>query len=188
MKKAFIIFLVFAVIVGNLFPVSGSGTLKTQYTLLLKILTYDKKFLIKATDKVIIGIVFQNSYRLSVDAKETLVDIIDESGLKVENRIVNYILMDLSGSGRLEYFVKNNSPDVLFVLPVRGINIGTITAVSQKYKIMTFTGVSAFMDDGISVCVNMDGEKPVIIINRNSARSESVDFSSQLLKVARIIE
>jgi YfiR/HmsC-like len=188
LKKVLIVFLVLVVIVGILFPMSGSGSLQTQYTLLLKILTYNKNFLNKATDKVIIGIVFQSSYRPSIDTKETLIDVIDESGLKVENRIVNYILMDLSGSGGFEYFVKNNSPDVLFVLPMRGVNIGSITSVSEKYKIMTFTIVPAYMNDGISTCVNMDGEKPVIIINRNSARNEGVDFSSQLLKVARIIE
>jgi YfiR/HmsC-like len=174
--------------VGILFPISGSESLKIQYTLLLKIMTYNKNFLGKATDKVIIGIVFQSGYRISTDAKETLVDVIDGSGLKVENRIVNYILIDLSGSAGMEYFVKNSSPDVLFVLPMRGINISNITDVSERYKIMTFTVVPAFMDDGISACVNMDGEKPVIMINRNSARSEGVDFSSQLLKVARIIE
>jgi len=44
------------------------------------------------------------------------------------------------------------------------------------------------MNVGISACINVDGEKPVIIINRNSARNEGVDFSSQLLKVSRVIE
>jgi hypothetical protein len=188
LKKVFIISLVLAVIVGILFPMSGSESLKTQYTLLLKILTYDKNFLGKRTDKVIIGIVYQSSYRLSADEKETLIDLIDESGLKVEKRTVNYILMDLSESGALGYFFKNNSPDVLYVLPIRGVNINTITSYSEKYKIMTFTGVSDYINEGISTCVNMDGEKPVIIINRNSAHREGVDFSSQLLKVARIIE
>ena len=187
-KKAFIIILVFVVSFTFLFPRSGSGSLKIQYTLLLKILTYDKNFLNKATDKVIIGIVFQSGYRVSVDAKETLVDAIDESGLKVENRIVSYILMDMSGSGSMEYFVNNSYPDVLFVLPMRGINMSYITSLSKRYKIMTFTSVPAYMNDGISTCVNMDGEKPVIMINRNSARSEGLDFSSQLLKVARIIQ
>jgi len=167
---------------------SSSGSLKTQYTLLLKILTYDKKFLNKVSDKVIIGVVFQSGYRLSSDAKESLIEIIDGSDLKVEKRMVNYLLIDLSKSGGLENSVRNNPPDVLFVLPMRGINIGSITSVSQKYYIMTFTSVPAYMNDGISTCVNMDGEKPVIIINRNSARKEGVDFSSQLLKVARIIE
>jgi len=167
---------------------SGSGALKTQYTLLLKMITYNKNFLNKVTDKVTIGIVFQNRYRLSADAKENLVNVIDDLGLKVENRVVEYILMDLSESSRLEYFVNNLSLDVLFVLPLRGTDINSIIAFSKKYKIMTFTSVPAYMNDGISTCVDMDGQNPVIIINRNSARSEGVEFSSQLLKVARIIE
>lgn len=187
-KKAFIIILVFVVSFTFLFPMSGSETLKIQYTLLLKMLTYNKNFLNKRTDKVVIGIVFQDIYRVSSYAKETLIDVIDESGLKVENRTVNYVLINLSESGGLEYSVKNNSPDVLFVLPMRGINMSYITSLSTRYKIMTFTSVPAYMNDGISTCVNMDGEKPVIMINRNSARSEGLDFSSQLLKVARIIE
>ena len=188
MKKVFLILFIFAVIDGILFPMSGSTALKTQYVLLLKMLTYNKSFLNKSTGKVIIGIVFQNSYRFSADEKDALVNVIDESDLKVENRSVDYILMDVSESTHLEYYGKSSSIDVLFVLPMRGINIGTITAFSQKYKIMTFTSSPDYMNVGISACVNMDGEKPVIIINRNSTRSEGVDFSSQLLRVARIIE
>ena len=170
------------------FPLSGSETLKTQYLLLLKILTYDKKFLSRSSDNVAIGIAYQRSYRLSSDTKESLVEIIDESGLSVEKRKINYILVDMSESGALENFFRNNSPDVLFVLPLRSTGINNITALSQKHKVMTFTNVPAYMDEGISTCVNMDGEKPSIMINRNSARSEGVDFSSQLLKVARIVE
>lgn len=174
--------------VGIIFPLTGSESLKTQFTLLLKILTYDKRFLGKVSDKVLIGIVYQNNYRLSADEKETLVDNIEESGLKVENRIVYYRSVDLSSPDVLENFVKNNSPDVLFILPVKGISINSITACSEKYKIMTFTGEPSYMNQGISTGVNMEREHPVIVINRNSARNEGVDFSSQLLKVARIIQ
>jgi hypothetical protein len=188
LKKAIIILLVLAVIDGNLFPMSGSAALKTQYILLLKMLTYNKSFLNKSTDKVIIGIVFQNSYRSSADAKDNLINVIDESDLKVENRTVDYILIDLSESGQLENFVINTSVDVLFILPMKGVNLSSITAFSAKYKILTFTSVPAYMNVGISACINVDGEKPVIIINRNSARNEGVDFSSQLLKVSRVIE
>ena len=188
MKKLFIIFLVFTAFVEISFPISGSESLKTQYLLLLKILTYDKKFLNKVSDKVTIGIVFQSNYKTSDVSKDVLISAFEESELKVENRRVNYILMDLSLKGELEYYGKNSTPDVLFVLPLKDINFSSIIAYSWKYKIMTFTSVPAYMNEGISTCVNMNGERPVILINRLSARNEGVDFSSQLLKVARIIE
>lgn len=188
MKKTLTIFLFLIVFVENSFSMSGSESLKTQYILLLKILTYNKKFLSRSSDNVVIGIAYQSGYRLSSDTKESLVDIIDESALRVEKRKVNYILIDMSEAGAMENFVRNNTPDVIFILPLRGFNISSITSYSRKYKIMTFTDVPAYMDEGVSTCVNMDGEKPGIMINRISARSEGVDFSSQLLKVARMVE
>jgi hypothetical protein len=188
LKQTLTVILILTVFVDISFPLTGSESLKTQYLLLLKILTYDKKFLSKKSDKVIIGIVFQSNYRTSDASKDALIAAIGESMLKVEKRKVNFILMDLSFTGELEYYGKNSAPDVLFILPIRDINFSSILAYSWKFKILTFTSVPAYMDEGISTCVNMNGERPVILINRISARNEGVDFSSQLLKVARIVE
>jgi hypothetical protein len=50
------------------------------------------------------------------------------------------------------------------------------------------TGVPDYIYNGISVGIDIKGEKPEILINLKSSKLEGADFSSQLLKISTIIE
>jgi hypothetical protein len=52
---------------------------------------------------------------------------------------------------------------------------------------MTFSGVPEYVEEGISVGIDVKNNKPLIVINIKSAKLEGIDFNSQLLKIAKIL-
>jgi hypothetical protein len=77
---------------------------------------------------------------------------------------------------------------LIYVAPLRAYDVTKISNLSKKLKILTLTGVNEYIDFGLSITIGVKGDKPQIIINLPSAKAEGADFSSQLLKLATVIE
>ena len=71
---------------------------------------------------------------------------------------------------------------------LRAFDLAAITDWARKSRIVTLTGIPAFVDRGVSVGIDLQGGKPRILINLQAARAEGADFDSGLLKLARIVE
>ena len=82
----------------------------------------------------------------------------------------------------------HDAVDALYITPVRAIAMEAITAVSQKRRELTLTGVPEFVDDGLAVGIDLHGQKPRILINLKAARAEGADFEARLLKLAKIVD
>ena len=161
-------------------------SLEVQYPLLLKIITFDRNHDSRLANNLMIGIVYQGNYRTSKLSKEELTDIIEKKDLNVEGKKVSYTALDVSVITDLTKQIKSNDIDVLFILPLR-MRIDGIISESRKNRVMTFSGVPKYIEDGASVGIDIKGDKPLIVINLNSAKAEGVDFNSQLLKLAKIL-
>lgn len=72
--------------------------------------------------------------------------------------------------------------------PLRAVNMATITARTRKSSVITLTGVPSFVDEGLAVGIDLQGEKPRLLVNRKAAGAEGAKFSSRLLKLARIVD
>lgn len=53
---------------------------------------------------------------------------------------------------------------------------------------MTFTGVPKYVEQGIAVGIGIQDRKPKIHINLSASKAEGAEFSSQLLKLAEIVD
>ncbi|MCK4591646.1 MAG: YfiR family protein, partial [Candidatus Latescibacteria bacterium] len=84
--------------------------------------------------------------------------------------------------------VSRNNIDILYVAPLRALGVKTITGVSRAKRILTLTGVPDYVESGLAVGIGIKGEKPRVIINSPAAKAEGADFSSQLLKLAKVIK
>lgn len=76
---------------------------------------------------------------------------------------------------------------VVYVTPLRSVDVAEIARISRSRGLRTVTGVPEYVEEGIAVGIGERKARPLIIINLRGARAEGSDFSSQLLNLARIV-
>lgn len=159
-----------------------------QYPLLLKILTFDRNYR-KKVDKVLrIGILYQEESQRSVQVKNELIGIIRNSSLlSVDHIPVEYHALN-SDADDLSSLLHSTKINVLYVTPMRMVKINDISEYCRNHGILSFSGVTEYVEKGLSLGITLKADKPQIVINVRSARAEGSDFDARLLKLSRIIE
>ena len=160
-----------------------------QFPLFLKILTFDRHLKTRVGGEIVIGIVYQRKFRTSLNVKDEFVNVAGTSSIKTIDGIpIRCVPIEIDDETDLANAVSKNRVNLLYVTPVRAVDVEVITAVSRAKQVMTFTGVPDYVESGLSIGIGIKGEKPLIIVNLAAAKAEGTDFSSQLLKLAKIIE
>jgi hypothetical protein len=154
-----------------------------------KILSFDKKLSERINSKIVFGILYQSKFRSSITVKEELeVQFNKNLGLKVDDLTVEFVSIDVNEPYMLEQSIEEKKINVLYLTPLRVVSIADISNIAKKKHILTFSGVPAYSEEGISVTFGIKGERPLIIVNLEQSKREGADFSSQLLRVARVIQ
>jgi hypothetical protein len=161
-----------------------------QVPLLYKILTFDRKLGDRAPgDDIVIAIVFQTGYRASALARDQVVDALKAmKDSTISDHPVHWVLLEL---GDLEVFnraLTRERVDVIYVTPLRGVELDGIIAAARSKAVTTFTGVPRYVERGLGLGVGVNRERAQIIVNLTATRAEGSDFNSQLLRVSKVIE
>lgn len=161
---------------------------EVQASIFNKVLTMERAInkKIKVSGKLTIGIVYQSKYRASLNAYNKLVKLYKKMTYNRKKINIKAINID-----KAEEIAKGLDPDksyVLLVTPLRAIDIGDITKISEQKKILTLSLVADYVKQGLSVGLQQNADKPEILINLESAKKEGADFSSHLLKIVTIIK
>lgn len=181
----FSLWAVAAALTGNqLAPVPVS----IQLPLVLKVLTAERNRPLETRPVLVIGIVYQRTSRESREAKDHLVAEIESGKAKGWAPPVRFELIDVSNPRDLASGVATAKPDILYVSPLDGFDVDAITSLSRARKILTFTGVPAFVKLGLSVGFGSEKGETRVLVNRKASLAEGADFSSKLLNLAEVLE
>ena len=160
----------------------------TQFPLFAKILTYDRNLDHRAKGGIVVGILYQGRFHLSLNAAEMLLSAIQNGSVRTITGIpVRGVLVDIAGVENLEGVVASSGANVLYVTPLRAIDIGSIRTICKRMKLLSMTGVPEYVEEGIALGIDIADDRPLIMINIRAAVEGGSDLSSQVLKVARII-
>lgn len=180
----FFIFVTTSLALAQEMPVPSEEQLK----ILLNTLTFDRNLKERQGERLTIGIVYQGSYRNSLQAKDDLIEALKSVPIReIFSHSLHIVPIDLYLIG-LEEAVTSQDVDVLYVAPLKAYDIRKISQLSRQERVITFSGVPEYSEQGIAVTVGKKGDKAQIIINLSAAKAEGADFSSQLLKLAKIVE
>lgn len=161
---------------------------KLQLAILLKALTYDRNLKEKAGGEILMAVCYHQEQERSVEAKDQLLEAIKASPVdSIEDIPLRFTSVNMQKDD-LAAVITRYGVDVLYVTPLSTAAVESITTVSREKKTTTVTGVPDFVKSGVSVAIGIEGDKPQIIINLPAAKAEGADFSSQLLKLAKITE
>lgn len=161
--------------------------MEMQFPLFLKILTFDRNLRERAGNEIVIGIVYQSKFRRSLEIKDALVEVMSKSPIKkIEEIPVRCVAIDVDNTN-LGDAISMSKINVLYITPLRALELKRIIRVSRAQKLTTLTGVPDYVVSGLSVGIGVKGRNPRIIINLPAARAEGSNFSSQLLRLAKVI-
>lgn len=161
-----------------------------QVPLLFKILTFDRTMGTAPPGQVIvIAVVFQSGYRASLVAKNQVVDALEAmEASTISGHPVRWVAVEWKDREQLRLALIHERADVVYVTPLRGVDLDPIMRTTRGAGMTTFTGVPLYVEQGLAVGIGIVRERPEIIINLSATRAEGSDFTSQLLRVSRVIE
>jgi hypothetical protein len=148
-----------------------------QIAIFEKVWTLDRAF--PPRTPIIMLVVFQRRNRDSFLVKEELV----AAARRMPGLVVRVI--DLEETLLVPALLVG--VDVVYLTPLRSVSISELLTVTRAAHIRSVTGVAGYVPLGVSVGVTLQHERPSIVINLPASRAEGSDFSSQLLKLARVI-
>jgi len=160
-----------------------------QFPIFFKIFSYDKNLTQKVKDHFDLLIVYQRKFRTSLNIKNSAQSVLEGKSFKYFNSSPVIIKsISIESASELDEYLAKNHIDCIYIAPLRAIHISEITSITRKRKILSTTGVVEYVEQGVSVGLAIKSEKPQILINLPASKAEGADFSSQLLKLAKIIE
>ncbi len=163
--------------------------LEQQFSLFLKILTFDKNLKERAGDEFVIAVLYQKKFKSSLTAKDEIESVMGKSLInKIGQSPVKYLSIDIDSESDIPAAINKSGADFLYVAPLRAFSLESIIDASRALGKTTLTGVPGYVESGLAIGIGARGGKPEIIINLPAAKAEGANFNAQLLKLAKIIE
>lgn len=156
-----------------------SITLDIQSLILLKTISYDRTI---QGNEVNIAVIFDPANSNSINSKDQIIDNIKVLKQGIKNKVikvnpVSFNSISSSKSADIYYLTKD--------LP----SSSSISQASRNNKIITWSVDSSDVRQGnASISVINKNNRPKLLINIRTLRSEGHDLSSQLLKLSEIID
>jgi len=159
-----------------------------QIKVIPKILSLNKNFSLEKEDQFNFSILYSNNQRNSKQIFEAFKEVFDRRKIKIKNQHAIYHSIEVSDLSALRNHLRKNKIRMLYLTPIRGFDISKISRICKEEQVLTITGVEEYVENDVSVIFGLLENKLKIYINRKSAKQEGVNFSSRLLKIAKIIE
>jgi hypothetical protein len=157
-----------------------------QLTLLSKVLSFDRT-LSGHNGVVEVAVLYQGDYPQSEAAKSEFMratrSFANANGIQLRFKAVQ-----LEGNQNFRDVFASLRIDAVYVMPLRALDVGDLARAAAAAGVRTFSGMPDYVYEGIGVTVGNKAGRPAVYINLQTARAQGSDFSSQLLKLANVID
>ncbi|MEO8335864.1 MAG: YfiR family protein [bacterium] len=186
--------LVRTLVMGALLAVGTRGTLwaqemevpvAMQLPLFLKVMSFDRQLHARTAGELVIAFAYQGGFRASVETKEqawrSTIGVHEFDGMPV-----TLVAIDLDKEG-LAAALSRSKATLLYIAPMRGVDMKELMAVTRAARVTTLTGVVRYVELGCAVGVRLRGDRPRILVNLVAARLEGAEFAAELLSLAEVL-
>src|SRR5262249_28261537 len=101
---------------------------------------------------------------------------------------IKYFTIEYTKPADLEAFVKSKGINLLYLAPGTARALPDLIRISQAHRITTATGVPDYVRKGVAVGIGVRQDKPQILINLPSSKSEGSEFDASLLRIATVVQ
>lgn len=159
-----------------------------QVSLFSRLLHFDRA-LGPPESELTLALVFQGGLRESTQARDEFIAAVDAASGQAVGHRFHVVAIDLGSDDSAEALDRAipSGVDLMYVAPLRAFSIDALAQFSRSRSIRTLTGVPDYVHRGLSVGLELEAGSSRILVNRTAAQLEGADFSSELLKLARIV-
>lgn len=153
--------------------------------LTLKVLTFDRNLEQRAGAEVVVALVYAEGDEGFADSlAKSFEGYSDKKINGIPFSVTKHAYADLAG---LSAWADSAKPAVIFLSPGMKGETGSIHGLASTKKIMTAGPDGDFPAKGASLGFEVADGKPKIVINRDKSTEEGVDFSANLLSIAKVL-
>jgi hypothetical protein len=157
-----------------------------QIPLFLKVVSFDRQLASRMDEELVVAVAYQGGNRESVRAMDDVVRAIRSARGVPGMPELRVVSIDLDKTS-LVVELARRQVTILYVAPLRSVDIAIIADAARAARVTTFTGTPRYLSDGLAVSVRYQGERPKLLINVDAARLEGAEFSAELLKLAQVM-
>jgi hypothetical protein len=166
---------------------SESAPADLQYTMLAKVLTFDRNFS-RSGREFVVGVVYQEGFPLSRNVRRDIERAFRESPIKaIQSVPVRLVAIPLGDPASLADSLRAHGVTAVYVAPLRAVSFKEVLHAIRGAATQTLTGTPEYVGEGVSLGIGQRDGKPIILINLPAARVEGADFHSNLLRLAEVI-
>jgi hypothetical protein len=159
-----------------------------QAVILARALAYDDNLKTRAGDSLVIAVIFKASAGGSESAADGVVRAFKAiEGVKVQGLPLRVVKLAFSGKDALHGAVTSQGIDALYVCAGLEGDQSAIRDESRRDHILTIASREEQLTAGLSLGVFLFDGKTTITVNLPSSKEEGAAFSSELLRLARVI-
>jgi hypothetical protein len=159
-----------------------------QAVILARALAYDDNLRTRAGDSLVVAVIFKAGQGASESAADTMVRAFKAiEGVKVQNLPLRVVKLAYSGKDALHAAVSGQGIDAVYVCPGLESDQGSIREVSRRDHILTIASREDQLNSGLSLGVFAFDGKTTITVNLSASKDEGAAFSSELLRLARVV-
>jgi YfiR/HmsC-like len=156
-----------------------------QIPLFLKVMSFDRAFAARTGRTLVIAVVYQRGNRASLEARDEALLAIARTPRSADGVERRGIAVDLDSELLAPRLVRE-SADIVYITPLRSVDIRRVVMAAEDAGASTWTGVASYVAHGVSVGVRLERDRPRIVINLDASHRQKTDFSSELLKLADV--
>lgn len=153
---------------------------RVQMEIFSKIWTLDRSFSVDG--QLTVAVIYQAKYRPSLLMKDAIIEAGKELRLNIR-----FVAIDIDPTAAVAVQFPDGDLDFVYIAPLRAIDVEKIIRETRKRRIRTMTAVTQYVDEGVAVGLEVRDGRPQIVVNLPASRAEGSNFSSHLLKLARIV-
>jgi hypothetical protein len=159
-----------------------------QAVILARALAYDDNLHTRAGESLVVAVIFKAGQGGSESAADGIVRAFKAiEGVKVQNMPLHVVKIAYGGKDALHGVVSSQGIDALYVCPGLEGDQGGIREESRRDHILTIASREDQLTSGLSLGVFLFDGKTTITVNLPASKEEGAAFSSELLRLARVI-
>lgn len=159
-----------------------------QFRVIPKILSLNKNLKLQPNETFNSTIIYSETQRNSKNIYDEFKKLTSNNKILLNKNETMYFSLEINELERLRSHIRENKIQMLYLTPVRGIDISEITKICREESVITITAVEEYIINKVAVVLTLEENKVQILINQKAAKEEGANFSSRLLKIAKIIE
>lgn len=164
-----------------------SVPISLQVELLGRVAAYEQRFASQPSAEAVVLIVVRRGHPESVRAAGQI-----EAGIRrsatLGGRRVRTVQHSYSNPATLRAGVDSNEAAIAYLTPGLGDQAAGIARSLEGAPVLTVSAVGSDAERGIVLSFELVAARPTLVVNLRQARRQGVAFSSQLLRLARVIQ